>query len=239
MKIKTLILVFGLLDLPGLPDLYSQQVSIAEYLADCERKYGSDADLVNGEKYFYPYSKSQGNPFFLSEPRPSEITIEGKEFTGQLLRYDLFNQRLVLDYTNLYGAPSSLVLRNEWIESFSLETYFFKRMRGPGGETGYFQVVFEGAVSCIYSWRKEYLLNLASGVREYYFTDPAKDSFLVIGKEFFPYRANSSFLKVFDSEHQKAIKQFLRQSKIKVKKASDSQMRHLLEYCNSLSYENS
>jgi hypothetical protein len=239
MKIKTLILAFGLLVLPGLPDLYSQQVSIVEYLANCERKYGSDADLVNGEKYFYPYIQSQGDPFFLSEPRASEITIEGKEFSGQELRYDLFNQQLVLDYTDLYGATSSLILRNEWIESFSLEAYFFKKMRGPDGETGYFQVVFEGAVSCVYFWRKEYLLNLASGVREYYFTDPTKVSFLVIGEEFRSYRGNSSFLKLFDSEPQKAIKQFLRQSKIKVKKASDSQMHHLIEYCNSLSYENS
>jgi len=239
MKIETIILSIGILALPGLSDLYAQPGTIVEYLADCERKYGNDADLVNGEKYFYPYKQSQGDPFFLSEPRPSDITIEAKEFTGQLLRYDLFNQQLVLDYTNRYGATSSIVLRNEWIESFSLEACFFKKMKGPDGETGYFQVVFDGAVDCVYLWRKEYLLNLTSGVREYYFTDPAKDSFLVIGKEFHSYRANSSFLKIFDSEHQKAIKQFLRQSKIKVKKASDAQMHHLLEYCNSLSYENS
>ncbi len=239
MKMKTLILVIGLLGLSGLPDLYAQSVSIVEYLADCERKYGSDADLVNGEKYFYPYSQSQGDPFFLSEPRPSEITIEGKAFSGQLLRYDLFNQQLVLDYTDLYGATSSIVLRNEWVESFSLEACFFKKMRGPDGETDYFQVVFDGAVDCVYLWRNEYLLNLTSGVREHYFTDPAKDSFLVIGEEFHSYRGNSSFIKLFDSEHRKAIKQFLRQAKIKVKKASDSQMHHLIEYCNSLSYENS
>ena len=32
-----------------LPGLYGQQQSITDYLAECERKYGSDADLVNGE----------------------------------------------------------------------------------------------------------------------------------------------------------------------------------------------
>ena len=239
MKIKILLLAIGLMVWSGLPNLYSQQASIVEYLADCERKYGSDADLVNGEKYFYPYTKSQGDPFFFTQAKASEITIEGKTFSGQLLRYDLFNQELVLDYTDLYGANSSIVLRNEWVENFSIETTHFKRIKGPGGERAYFQVVFEGSVSCFYSWRKEYLLNLASGVREYYFSAPIKESFLLIGEEFHPYRGNNSFIKVFESEYQKTIKQFLRQSKIKVKKASDSQMRHLIEYCNSLSYENS
>ena len=36
----------------GLPLLYAQQASLTNYLAECERKYGNDADLVNGEKYY-------------------------------------------------------------------------------------------------------------------------------------------------------------------------------------------
>lgn len=239
MKMKKPILIVGLLALWGLSDLNAQQSSIVEFLADCERKYGSDADLVNGEKYFYPYNQSQGDPFFFSAPRTAVITIQEKEFTGQKLRYDLFNQQLVLDYIDLYGATSSLVLRNEWIESFIIEALHFKRMQGPDGETGFFQVIIEGPVNCVYSWSKQYLLNLTSGEQNYYFTDPIKESFLVIGEQFYPYRNNRTFLKIFDSTNQKAIKLFLRQSKVRVIKASDSQMRHLIEYCNSLSHENS
>ena len=48
----------------GLSSLYSQQLSITEYLAECERKYGSDADLVifihRPEKYDI-YEDEQGN----------------------------------------------------------------------------------------------------------------------------------------------------------------------------------
>ena len=40
-------------------------------------------------------------------------------------------------------------------------------------------------------------------------------------------------------EQQKSIKQFIREAKIKVKNAPDSQMRHLIEYCNSLPHEDS
>ena len=75
-------------------------------------------------------------------------------------------------------------------------------------------------------------------MQSYYFTEAAKKSFLVIDGAFFPYKSNGSFIKVFSADLQKPIKQFMRQEKIKVKTASDSQMRHLVEYCNALSHEN-
>ena len=57
----TIIMVLTLL---GSLHLYSQQTSITAFLSQIERSYGSDADLVNGEKYFYPYYQSLGDPFF-------------------------------------------------------------------------------------------------------------------------------------------------------------------------------
>jgi hypothetical protein len=221
------------------PDIQAQEQSITDYLAECERLYGSDANLVNGEKYFYPYTRSEGDPFFFSESRQVVIRVHEKEFAGQPVRYDIFNQQVILDFNDIYGGVTSLVLRNEWVESFRFESHLFKRMTGPEGEPGYYQVVVEGSISCVYTWSKEYLLNLSSGIQSYYFTEPSKESYLVIGNTFYPYRNNRTFLKAFDSEQQKTIKQFMRQSKVKVNKSPDWQMRHLIEYCNSLSHEDS
>jgi hypothetical protein len=228
-----------LMALLWLADINAQQQSISDYLAECERLYGSDADLVNGEKYFYPYTRSEGDPFFFSGQQSVVIKIHEKEFAGQLVRYDIFNQQVVLDFKDIYGGTTSLVLRNEWVKSFSFEEHYFKRMEGPKGDPAYYQVVVDGPISCVYSWSKDYLLNLSSGVQSYYFTDPLKEAFLVIDHTFFPYRNNKTFLKAFDSEKQKTIKQFMRQSKVKVNKSPDWQMRHLIEYCNTLSHEDS
>jgi hypothetical protein len=225
--------------LPGLLNLCAQDLSITEYLSECERKYGSDADLVNGVKYYYPYRQSQGDPFFFSEARAAIITIQNKEFEGQQLRYDLFDQRLILDYKDIYGASSSLILRNEWVESFAFENHRFSKLQGPEGEECFFQVVSNGPISCVYKWNKSHLLNLASGVQSYYFTEAVKEPFLLIEGRFYPYRNNRTFLRVFKPDIQKTLKQFMSQGKINVKKASDSQVRHLVEYCNSLSNEDS
>jgi len=235
--IKTLTIAL-LVVFPGMVDLFSQESSITDFLAECERKYGKDADLVNGEKYFYPYAQALGDPFLFPEARSASITIHGKEFVGQKLRYDLYNQELILDFKDIYGATSSLVLRNEWVEAFAFDGFSFKIMEGPDAKPTIFQVLTEGPIACVYKWSKKYLLNLNSGVQSYYFTDPVKVAYLVIEGKFYPYKGNRNFLKAFHPDLQKPIKQFMRQGKIKVKRASDAQMRHLVEYCNSLFHEN-
>lgn len=235
-KILTSIVLAALL---GLSSLYAQQASLTDYLAECERKYGSDADLVNGEKYYYPYRQSQGDPFFFTNPRSSVVLVLDKEFADQQLRYDVFNQQLILDFQDIYGATSSLVMRKEWVEAFAFENREFIRMKGPEGEAGYFQLISKGPVTCIYSWSKNHLLNLTSGVQSYYFSEPVKESYLVIDGQFYAYRNNRAFLKAFDPELQKSVKQFMKQARLKVNKAPDSQIRHLVEYCNSLYHEDS
>lgn len=221
----------------GLMSLFVQAQSLTDYLAECERKYGSDADLVNGEKYYYPYARSEGNPFFYTEPQSSKIRISGKDFEQQSLRYDIFNQQVVLDYQDIYGSTSSLVLRNEWVESFGFANIQFRNMEGPEGESAYFQVILDSTITCIYKWSKKYQLNLNSGVQNFYFTEPAKESFLIIENTFYPYRNNRTFLKAFQGEQQKAIKSYIRQVKIKVNKSPDWKMQQLIEYCNSLPNE--
>jgi hypothetical protein len=213
--------------------------SLTEYLEECELKYGSDADLVNGEKYFYPYSSAEGDPFFHTGSDLVTLIVKGKEFPGQSLRYDIYNQLLVLDYKDVYGGTTSLVLRNEWVESFYSGTMLFKGFNDPEGVFGFYQVLMEGRVSCIYKWSKEYQLNLNSGQQNYYFTEGQKSAFLLIEDQFYPFKSTRSFLKAFDEIHQKEVKQFIRQSKINLRNTPDSQMRHLIEFCNSLPHEDS
>lgn len=217
-----------------MPLLLAQDQDLLDYLAESARKYGQDADLVNGEKYFYLYTRSDGDPFLNSETQLAMLRVRGKEFAEQQLRYDIFNQQLILEYEDVYGGMNSLVLRDEWVEWFSYMTRTFRKMEGPDGVVGYYQIVHEGTVSCYYRWRKQYLLNLNMGVQNYYFTEPSRNSYLYMNEAFILFRNNGGFVKSFPKKNQKAIKKLLKQSKIKVMKVSDANMRHLLKYCNSL-----
>jgi hypothetical protein len=204
------------------------------YLAEVDRKYGSDVDLVNGEKYFYPYTQAEGDPFLYRGTQQALIRIREREFADQRLKYDVYNQQLVLEYKDLYGGYNSLVLRAEWVEGFSFGSRHFKKMVGPDGEPAYLQVIYEGAISCYYFWTKQYQMNLNSGIQNYYFTDPVLTPYLVVDGAFIPYRNNTTFLKAFGKEHRKDIKQVLRQSKARVRRTDDAAMKQIMEYCNAL-----
>lgn len=218
---------------------WTQEASLVNYLAECERKFGSDADLVNGEKYFYPYSQTDGDPYLGTAGQAADIHIRGKEFLSQDIKYDILNQYLILSYPDLYGATTSIILRNEWVESFSIGSRTFTRIEGPEGNKEFFQEIYRGKVSCYYKWSKEYQLNLSSGVQSYFFTDPKKESFIVVDKKFQQFRNNRSFIKVFSGDQQKAVKNHLRQTRLRVKGSSDHQMFNLVEFCSSLLNETS
>jgi len=206
----------------------------ANVLAEWEKKYGKDADLLNGEKYFYPYSRAEGDPFLDREGREATLRIRGKVFGGQMIKYDIYRQQLVLLYEDLYGGTGSLVLRNEWVESFDYGPAAFTRIKGPYEERGYFQVIYEGSISCYRRWTKEYKMDLSSGVQNYYFTEPAREDYLMNEDYLYRYRNNRSFTRIFDAGDQKTVRTYLGQNRLKVKKMSASQMGHLMEYCNSL-----
>ncbi len=221
----------------GFQPLWSQDRSLAVQMEEYDQKYGNDPRLVNGEKYYYPYRLSGGDPFLESSARKSTLHIGGNVFEDQAIRYDIYNQLLVLEYEDVYGATSSLVLPNSRVEAFSDDRRSFIKMKGPEGKEDFFQVVYEGPVSCYYAWKKEYRLDATSGSGEYYFTEPVREAYLVRSRAFYNFSGNRSFSRVFGAEGKKLIRKYMRQHHINVRSASESRMRSLMEYCNSIADE--
>jgi len=237
MNIKTYILSVCTFLLTGLIPLAGQEKPLLDYLAEVSGKYGSDADLVNGEKYFYPYSRAEGTPFLYPSQQPARLGIKGKEFTDQKVKYDIYNQQLVLEYTDSYGSFNNLVLRIEWVDYVDFGGMLFKKLTGPEGTDAYLQVIYEGVISCYYRWSKLYQLSLNSGVQNYYFTEPTRESYVYMDGVFVAYRNNRSFLKAFEKTERKRIKQHLKEHKLKVKQASTIQMAGIIEFCESIDNE--
>jgi len=237
MQKKHFILSMLLLLLGVLIPVQAQEGNLLEYLIKVQGKYGSDADLVNGEKYFYPYSRAEGDPFFYPGQRRALLRIKERAFPEQKIRFDIYNQQLVLEFPDLNGSANYLVLRIEWVESVDFGTELIKKMKGPEGEDVYLQVIYEGQLSCYYQWNKLYQLNLSSGKQSYYFTERERTSYLLKEGAFISYRNNRSFLKAFAKEQSKEIKQHLRTHRLKVRRVSDAQMAEFMKFCDSITNE--
>lgn len=199
-----------------------------------ERKYGINADLLNGLKYRYPYAAAEGSPFLFEGEPVADICIKGNVFLDQLVKYDIHNHKLVLEYTDLYGAESSIVLRKEWVDWFRYGEMRFGKFSGAGTKERFYQVVYEGNLSCLYAWERDLKLDSGTGSKQYIFTDPGRTGYLVDGNRFHRFQNRWSFLRFFDNPERREIREYIRSHRIRIRKAPDREMHALMNYCNQV-----
>lgn len=220
-------------------NLHSQETSDVSYLEikeDADERYGPSTDLLNGEKYHYPYRLARGNPFFeVQGEQNASIQINGNLYEKQNIKYDIYKQFIVLDFMDRSGAPGSIVLRNEWLDYFIIGGNRFKKFPDENGFERFGQVIFEGVISCVYFWEKEYSLDLHKGENHYQFSDPIRHPYIVIQEQFYPYSGKRSFLKCFPGQNQLQIKTYLKEKRIRIRKSTNLEMQLLMGYINQLS----
>ena len=170
-----------------LSPLLAQEISDLSFLEikeDADERYGPSTDLLNGEKYHYPYRSARGNPFFEVQGEPdASIQINGILYENQKIKYDIYNQLIVLDFLDRSGAPGSIVLRNKWLDYFIIDGYRFKKFPDEKGSERFGQVIFEGNFSCVYFWEKKYSPDLQNGDKHYRFSDPIRQPYIVVQEQ--------------------------------------------------------
>lgn len=200
-----------------------------------EEQYGPDPDLLNGRKYNFRYRSAEGNPFFeVYGESPSVIQIKGKRYEDQRIRFDIYRQQLILDFTDLSGATSSIVLNGEMVDHFSLGYIEFGKFPDKNGEERFGQVVYRDRISCVYFWKKNYQSELKDGQRYFNFSGPLRDAVIIRGDQVCAYKNKTSFLKCFLKEDRKDLKMQMRQQRINPRKATDQQMQVLMKYVNQI-----
>jgi hypothetical protein len=232
-------IIYGFILLLWVSPLISQGVtdpSSEQARDDAEKKYGPITELVNGVKYYYPYWADTGDPFFrVEEGKGVPIQINGRLFDKQDIRYDIYNQLIVLDYTDVSGAAASIVLRNEWVDYFYVGGRLFMEFPDEDGNERFGQIIHEEDVSCIYFWQKNYDPDMQNGRKNYKFSDPFRNAAIIKEGGTRKYKGKGSFLKCFSKNQQAEIKGYLKGQRIKFKKAGDPEMKRLLEFINQLS----
>ncbi|MCK4751565.1 MAG: hypothetical protein KAT15_31120 [Bacteroidales bacterium] len=208
-------------------------ISFPEIRDYIEELYGPSADLINGEKYHYPYSYSKGDPFLnLPGNHDASIQIKGKVYEKQEIKYDIYNHLVVLEINEKNGVSGSIVLRNEWLDQLILGGFQFKKFPDEFGVERFGQVIFEGKTTCFYFWKKRYMLDIMVGENHYSFSDPIRQPFIMVNGHAYPYTGMRSFLKCFSRQDQLNIRTYLKENRIRFRKATDQEMQSLMEYIN-------
>ncbi|MFZ4546454.1 MAG: hypothetical protein ACOYN4_03425 [Bacteroidales bacterium] len=216
--------------------VFSSCVVLAQKTANQYPIYGFDPLLYNGVTYsFFPKPGTGGSQYLFKEfDEEGTITLRGITFAGVILNYDIFNQQLVLKYTNSSGAPSLIAISAAWLEEFDLNGCHFETIAKADTVKNIFQVLGIGHDKILFSFGKELLLDSFKSNSNHYFSEARKSMFFLSGEKIKGFKSDRGFIKCFDPTKYDEIKKYIRKNKIQVKKASDWQMNELINFCNTL-----
>lgn len=199
------------------------------------KMYGLDANLYNGRKYFSPHTSAKGHPYlFVEEARKGHLILAGKEYLNLDLKYNIYNQLIILEFENNIGFIEKIVVANSLIDTVYLFDRKFINNPFPEIRTALVQCVYEDSYSMYVSWKKEYSFKdgVAGGVFKY--SKAFKDIYLCHDNTILKVKRKNKFYRFFDTEDWEPIRQYLKKHKIKFKKASDTELQELMKFCNDI-----
>jgi hypothetical protein len=196
--------------------------------------YGPDQHLVNGIEYVNLHIRSSGHKF-LDEDRFYEgrVVIDNKVYHHVFLKYDIYNQQVLLLIRHHSGGHKQIILNTVRIDEFEINGRKFRKYAFPGTGTRFYQVIGSDEMACLYHFSKLEILNPVDRYTISKFTEEKKKSYLYGQSKVHEFKGSRSFVRVFH-DHQPQIKAYIRKNKFRVRKLSDAQMLQLISYCTSL-----
>jgi len=191
--------------------------------------YNLDGHLINGRKYYNRYSNAPGHPFFMGDQfKKGKVIVNGIPYDNILIKFDIVNQEIVLQFSYIYGGNDQIILNSENVSEFEFDGKLFRQYALPG------KGVVENKITCLYSWRKQLIPQRYSLENPYQYSDPESKSYLLINRQLIEYRGKKSFIKIFPRELHQDIKRFFKTNNIKLNSASDNTIRQLINYCSQI-----
>jgi len=200
-----------------------------------DRAYGMDQTLYNGKKYDFrlPYGTKGNQYLFSPDFMDGSVTLKGKCYRDLTLNYDIYNQQLLLMYTDEAGARNIIEVSKAWLTKFSLGNMDFEFL-DLEQKPQLYQVLGEGPVRILYYWRKNMDLDIAIGSNNYIFNRPIRDSYVFIDGNLKPYKSKRSLIGRFDPVHRQEIKRYLRKHKVNLKKSPDKIIAEMITFIGNI-----
>ncbi len=196
----------------------------------------SSADYIlwNGRRYQRFYYNSIGHPFFNSENfREGSLRINGVPYEKVLINYDISIQQVILQQTGNSGSNDQIMLTRELVDEFNLDGKLFRQMSFPETGTRFFQIIRTGEISCYLAWEKEMSIT-GTPKTPYTFASQSRDAYLLVSGQLKSFKSLASFIKILGKENNKEIRRYRRQHRIRLRSASDEDLKQLIDYCISL-----
>lgn len=199
---------------------------------------GYDPTLVNG-RYFVDFSTHDlGHPYLNDRTfQEGWLELNSTKYHNYGLMYNVYEQTLAVQYSDNNEEPFAFIPPNELIESFCIKDDTFYHYNVQNAISGFYKIIYKNnKTQCLAGFSKNRTeSHHNTGYRAFKYTDLHKTFYLLIdGKDLVALNSKKGFIALYPEEHKLMIKKYIKEKKIKFKKASDDAVRALVSYCENL-----
>jgi hypothetical protein len=231
--------VLCILTIAQVPESFNYQVIVPGRTRSDSHKW-EEQDIIenqilyNGRVWRNLYSRVRGNQFLFTDMfMPGTVSVSGKLFTGLELKYDIYNDELLI--RSNHGII--LQLNKEMVDGFTIENnnriYNFQKLEEDTNESGegYFNILYKGGLELLVKYKKDILLlavdNTYDLFNQYHRIYLKKDGEMhLINKK-------NNIINFFSGKNE-AIISFIKSSRLKVTRKDPDSFIPLVEFCDNL-----
>jgi hypothetical protein len=212
--------------------VFGQSNPVDSLREDFDKSYGLDVLLNNGRKYFPECNPVTGYPFWKSEDSYfADVTIKGKTFSNEKIKYNSYKQEFVLFFTNLNGQHGQIILNSEAIDSIRIGNVLLIPNRLPDIKQKFIQEIYKGKLILYIGWYKELQFNRTGVNVGYIYSKDNQVNYLVYNGVVHRFSGRSSFLHIFSGYKRALIRKYLTSNHIRFKRLDVNELKQLLIYC--------
>jgi hypothetical protein len=232
-------MVLSMLTMAQVPESFNYQVIVPGEIRSDSYKWAKqdiieNQILYNGRVWRNLYSRVRGDQFLFTDMfMPGTVSINGKLFTGLELRYDIFNDELLIRS----NSGIILQLNKEMTDGFTIEynnrRYDFQKLEEDTNESG------EGYFNILYKGRLELLVKYKKGI-QLLAVDNTYDLFIQYNRiylkkdgEMHLINKKKNIINLF-SGNKKDIMRFIKGRRLKVTRKDPDSFIPLVEFCDNL-----
>jgi hypothetical protein len=211
-----------------------------QFYEEISKYYQTDQQLVNGYISYPPDSRIEGNPYFRWNAwKPATLYIQGKEYSNQLIRFDLVNNEIILKARMVNDNIKLIEINKYQLDSFRVEGHFFVNSRkfGLRKEQVYLEQIFHGEFSYVRRHIKRFVDKRDIVTPHGKYSARKIRNYIISNEKMLPVNRRKAFLDFFSKEQRKKIRKFIRNNHIQYKKVDNQELKTLLNYCQDVIHD--
>jgi hypothetical protein len=188
--------------------------------------FGIDQGLVNGIQFSNQYIRIEGNPYFMDGGyRLGAVCIRDQWYESVPLRYNLYTQKVEIEYLSREGDMNQLITVPEQMSAFLLEDFKFKRMQLGKDDWGYYMDLSSERTACYVRWSLDAIGESPSQRR---FSPLKRNYWIRQGEQWTSFHDRKTYVRAFPPERKKEFRRLLKSKKFYFQLASAGEVANLI-----------